>query len=287
MDFFIRHKTIITFIAFTLFCIISLSIKSSSFTFTIEGIGNAFTVPFQKAYHGMQGGFSKLWKGYTELSGVKKELRATRKRLQKYESLTEEISELKIENRRLRRLLGLKERIQYDSIPAAIISKDPDNWFKTLIIDKGENDGIKVNMPVLAYQGGYKAVVGKIAEVRNSISRIVPIISPEMKLGVMFQETRIPGLLHGLSSTSNLCVIEYVSRSSIIKYGTVVITSGQGGVFPSGLLVGKVLKSDVLKSQAYQRIIIKPALDYSSIEEVFVVKKEPNTDLLNIFEGDK
>ncbi len=111
MEFFIRHKTIVTFCAFTLFCIISLSTQSSTFTFTVEGIGSALTTPFQKAFNGFQNGISRLWKGYTELNEVKDELRKTRKKLQLYETLTEEISEIKNENKRLRSLLGRKEKI--------------------------------------------------------------------------------------------------------------------------------------------------------------------------------
>lgn len=228
-----------------------------------------------------------MWKGYTELSDVKEELARTRKKLQLYESLTEEISEIKNENRRLRSLLGRKEKVPYDTIPATIISKDPDNWFRTLIIDRGSDSGIQVNMPVMAFQGGNKAIVGKIAEARGSISRIIPIISTEIRVGIKFQENHYPGLLRGYSSNSNLSVIDYVSRNAEVKFGSIVITSGQGGVFPAGLLVGKVLKSEILESSAYQRIIVKPAVDYNLVEEVFVIIKKPDQDLVELFEEKK
>ncbi len=287
MEFFIRHKTTVTFCAFTLFCIISLSTQSSTFTFTIEGIGSALTTPFQKAYNGFQNGISRLWKGYTELNEVKDELRKTRKKLQLYEALTEEISEIKNENKRFRSLLGRKEKIPYESIPATVISKDPDNWFRTLIIDRGSDNGIEINMPVLAFQNGNKAIVGKIAEARGSISRIIPIISTDIRMGIKFQESRYPGLLRGYSSNSNLSVVDYVSRNADVKFGSIVITSGQGGVFPPGLLVGKVLKSEIPESSAYQKIIVKPAIDYNLLEEVFVVLKVPDKDLVELFEEKK
>jgi len=278
---------VVAFISFTLFCIISLSIQSSTLVLTLEGVISAITMPFQKAYDGAQGGVSRLWAGFTELTEVRDELKKTRANLQKYESMAGEMSELKRENDRLRELLGMKERVEYASIPATIISKDPDNWFRTIIINKGSGDGIKVNMPVIAYQGGQKAVVGTVIEVRGSISRIAPIISPTVRIGVKLQESRFPGLLCGYSGNSNLCKMDYISRAAYIRFNDMVITSGQGGVFPPGLLVGTVIKSYSLESSAYQRAIIKPVIDYNLVEDVFVIKKDLEKDLFEIFDEDK
>jgi rod shape-determining protein MreC len=287
VEFIIRHKSIVAFISFTLFCIISLSVQSSTFTLSAEGIISALVMPFQKAYNGMQDGVSRLWAGFTELTEVRDELGKTQAKLQKYESMTDEMSEIKRENNRLRELLGMKERVEYKSIPAWIISKDPDNWFRTIIINKGSNDGIKENMPVIAFQGGQKAVVGTVVEVRGSISRIAPIISPMVRIGVKLQESRFPGLLCGYSGNSNLCKMDYISRAAYIKFNDMVITSGQGGVFPPGLLIGSVIKSYALESSAYQRAIIKPVIDYNLVEDVFVIKKDIDKDLFEIFESQK
>jgi rod shape-determining protein MreC len=262
-------------------------VQSSTFTLSAEGIISALVMPFQKAYNGMQDGVSRLWAGFTELTEVRDELRKTQAKLQKYESMTDEMSEIRRENDRLRELLGMKERVEYKSIPAWIISKDPDNWFRTIIINKGYNDGIKENMPVIAFQGGQKAVVGTVVEVRGSISRIAPIISPLVRIGVKLQESRFPGLLCGYSGNSNLCKMDYISRAAYIKFNDMVITSGQGGVFPPGLLIGSVIKSYSLESSAYQRAIVKPVIDYNLVENVFVIKKDIDKDLFEIFESEK
>ncbi|MBN2160731.1 MAG: rod shape-determining protein MreC [Spirochaetes bacterium] len=287
MEFIIRNKSVVAFISFTLFCIISLSLQSTTFTLSFEGIISAVTMPFQKAYNGVQGGISRIWAGFTELTEVRDELMKTRAKLQQYESMTDEMSEIRRENDRLRELLGMKERVEYDSIPSSIISKDPDNWFRTIIINKGASDGIRENMPVIAYQGGQKAVVGTVIEVRGSISRIAPIISPAVRIGVKLQESRFPGLLCGYSGNSNLCKMDYISRAAFIKFNDVVITSGQGGVFPAGLVVGTVLKSYSLESSAYQRAMVKPVVDYDLVEDVFVIKKDIDKDLFEIFDEEK
>lgn len=287
MEFFDRHKSILTFTFCTLFCLVSLSIQSSTFTFSLQGVISAAVMPFQKGYDAVQGGASRFWAGFSELSNVREELNSSRKKLQKYESLEEEFSEIRHENERLRRLLGLKERLKYESIAASIISKDPDNWFRTIVINRGEDDGIKVNMPVVAYKGEEKAVVGKIVEVRGSISRVQPLISPNISIGIKFRDNRFPGLLSGYGYNSNLCMADYISKTAILKSGDYIITSGQGGVFPPGLLVGSVVRSEILQSSPYQRAVIEPVIDYNLLEEVFIIIKEPQKDLFDLFEEKK
>jgi len=249
-------------------------------------------MPFQKGYNGLQGGTSRLWAGFSELDRVRDELELTRSKLQTFESIYGKLTEIKKENDRLRSLLGMKEMLKYDSIAASIISKDPDNWYRTLIINRGENDGIKVNMPVVAYQVVntgevrelVKGVVGKIVEVRGSVSRIQPVIAPEIKIGVKIGENRFPGLLSGYTYNSNLCVVNYITRAAPVKFGDLIITSGQAGVFPPGLVIGSVVKSELLESSPYQRAIIKPFIDYGLLDEVFIIKKAPDKDLFDLFE---
>ncbi len=282
MDFLIRHKTMISFVFFFFFCIVSLAVQSSTFTLSFEGLGSFVVMPFQKGYNYSQKAVKTLWAGFTELNQIRGELQQAQNKLREYESITEQLSEIKNENDRLRLLLGFSERIEFESVPARIISKDPDNWFRTIIIDKGSSHGIKINMPVVAYVGDEKAVVGKIIEVRGSIARVIPLISTDMKIGVRLQENRTPGLMIGYSPSSSLCVIDYITKGSQIKDNERVVTSGQGGIFPEGILVGTVVKTIVSKSSAFQKAIVKPFIEYNRIEEVFVVKRIPDPVLVEI-----
>ena len=285
MEFLIRHKTIIFFIVFTLFCIISLSIQASPFTLSVEGIGSLMLLPFQKAYDSLNEGMHLFWAGFTELKDLKEELEKTKAKLHEYEDLSEKT--ILDENARLRQMLNLREHVPFEFIPCSIISKDPDNWFRTILINRGSDDGIKENMPVISYYEGEKVVFGKVIEVRGRVSRVEPIIASTMNLGVMFQESRYAGLLSSYNYNPEYCLMSYIKKSIPISQGDKILTSGQGGLFPKGLLVGMVIKSFMNESATFQEAIIKPFIDYASVEEVYVIKKEIDPEirkLLNVEE---
>ncbi|MCU0822535.1 MAG: rod shape-determining protein MreC [Spirochaetes bacterium] len=277
MDFLIRNKAIILFIAFTIFCIISLSIQSTSFTLSVEGIGSLMLLPFQKAYNAVTEGTHLFWAGFTELKDIKAELEKTKARLREYEDLSEKT--ILDENERLRQLLNLQEHVPFEFIPCSIISKDPDNWFRTVLINRGSDDGIKENMPVISFYGGEKVVFGKVIEVRGSVSRIDPIIASKMNIGVMFLESRYVGLLSSYNYDPEYCLMNYIKKSAPVSPGDKVITSGQGGIFPKGILVGMVIKSFMNESATFQEAIVKPFIDYANVEEVYVIKKEIDSDI--------
>jgi rod shape-determining protein MreC len=262
-------------------------VQSSTFTLSVEGVASAIITPFQKVYNLAQNGVHMLWAGLTELGDVRDELKKAQQKIIKYESITEELSNIKKENEQLRFLLKMKPRIVYDSIPAKIISKDPDNWFRTIIINRGYSDGVKINMPVIAFNGDQKAVVGKVIEVNRSLSRIIPVVSPKMKLGVMLNESQSPGLMKGYSSNSCLSQVDYIMKSEQVKINDLIVTSGQADVFPKGLLIGSVTKVVELKTNAFKRIIVKPLIDYNNLSEVFIIKKTPNKEFTDLIEGTK
>ena len=289
MEFLSRHRPIVTLIAFTLFCIISLSVQGGGATVTFEGVVSAILTPFSRGYNAIERGLSSLFSGFEDTDSLKENIRQLNARLARYdamqiEMIQAELAELKTENDRLRNMLDLRGKVRYQSIAAELISKDPDNWFRTLVVNRGSDDGVEVNMPVIAYQNGRRVVVGKIVEVRGSISRIQPIVAPDIKIGCKLNENKIPGLLSGYSYNADYCVVNYISRATPAKKGDIIITSGQAGVFPPELYIGTVERTELSETNPYQRIIVKPFVDYSLLEEVFILLKNPDRDLFEMFE---
>ena len=289
MEFLSRHRPIVTLIAFTLFCIISLSVQGGGATVTFEGVVSAILTPFSRGYNAIERGLSSLFSGFEDTDSLKENIRQLNARLARYdamqiEMIQAELAELKTENDRLRNMLDLRGKVRYQSIAAELISKDPDNWFRTLVVNRGSDDGVEVNMPVIAYQNGRRVVVGKIVQVRGSISRIQPIVAPDIKIGCKLNENKIPGLLSGYSYNADYCVVNYISRATPAKKGDIIITSGQAGVFPPELYIGTVERTELSETNPYQRIIVKPFVDYSLLEEVFILLKNPDRDLFEMFE---
>ena len=172
---------------------------------------------------------------------LKEELTQTKKLLEEYERTQFEFEEIKRENVRLRRLIGIQSELEYETVIAEVIAKSPQNFYKTLIVNRGKKSGVKKWMPVVAYQDNMKCIVGKVIDVQRFSCRIHPLTDQTSHIGAMLKGSRYSGLLVGQNPKSENCLLQYVNRRTEIKYGDVVVTSGMGGVFPKGIMIGIVV----------------------------------------------
>ena len=175
------------------------------------------------------------------------------------------------ENLRLHRLLSLKEPAATHTITARVIGRDASNWWESIQIDRGGNDGLHINMAVLNADG----LIGKIVSVTKGESRVLLLTDPNCKVSALLQNTREPGIVAGVKRSlrfSPHCVMTYVNREAKITPGESVISSGLGGVFPKGIPIGTVTGSLLNKQTGmYQDVQIKPAADFRRLEEVLVI----------------
>ena len=126
---------------------------------------------------------------------LKRELNQTRALLEEYKRTQFEFEEMKRENEKLRRLIGFQSELEYDTVIAGIVAKSPQNFYKTLIVNRGKQSGIRKWMPVIAYQDGVKCVVGKIVDVQPYSSRVQPLIEQTSYIGAMLKDSRYSGIL--------------------------------------------------------------------------------------------
>lgn len=173
--------------------------------------------------------------------------------------------EIYLENARLKNILYFKQKSPYKVIAARVIARSPDSWSSSLIIDKGERNGIKRQMAVITYLG----LVGRITETGEFTSKILLISDPNLGISGIVQRSRQEGLICGTLGTH--LIMRYLPEGSDIRIQDTVITSGLNQLYPKGLLIGTVVGIGKEFSGLSSYAIIKPAVDLSNIEEVLII----------------
>ncbi len=172
------------------------------------------------------------------------------------------------ENTRLENLLKFKRDLVYSSVVANVIGREPSHWNSTMIIDRGEEDGIQPGCPVVNAAG----VVGKISEVSRGVSKVILMTDPQFSVAALVQGPRESGLVFG--SLSGICRMRYIREDARIEIGEKVITSKLSSSFPEGLLIGEVIALDDPSRRSNIECVIRPSVEFSQIEEVLVILKQ-------------
>lgn len=188
-------------------------------------------------------------------------LRAELVRLQLQNAALQETSQ---ENRRLRQLLGFKQKQDFTYLPAEVIAHDSGRLMNTILIDIGTRDGVKPNLAVVTSEG----LVGRVVEA-GPISAVVQLLSDRnCQVSGLVQRSRVKGIVtweHGPELDVRLPL------RADIRIGDWVVSSGLGGVFPRGLVIGQVVGVSLEEMGLFRRARITPRVDFNRLEEVFVI----------------
>jgi rod shape-determining protein MreC len=176
--------------------------------------------------------------------------------------------EIRNENNRLRKMLELKQKLPYDLIAAEVIARDAKaSQSRTLTVNRGSHHGIKPMMPVISPNG----VVGMTIYVDVVSSKVLMITDASANIGAMLERGRIAGILSG--DGQNFCILKFLPINTDVKKGDLVVTSGQEGIFPAGLPIGRV-SQQVNESSLYRSVEVVPFPNFTSVNEVLFLKKE-------------
>lgn len=178
--------------------------------------------------------------------------------------------EVVAENIRFRQLLNYKEsHPEFTMTVAGVITKDYGTWTNTFTIDRGEVDGIEPNMAVVVPSG----VVGFITDVYPHSARVQTLLDPRSAIGVIIQrpESRLAGVVKGDGNRPNEPIMVNIARDGDVLVGDKLITSGYGGIYPKGLLVGNVINIENDREGFVKNATIKPTVDFHRLEEVFII----------------
>ncbi len=208
---------------------------------------------------------SRLWQRYFYLvhaAGDNQRLKAQVARMR--QELTD-LEELKLANQRLRRLLGLKDKLSYPVVACEVVAVDPSSHFRNAIIDKGRKEGVLPLMPVVQAQG----VVGRVVWSSPHYAKVLLLTDPNAAVDVLVQRSRARGVVEGAGPRR--LRLKYVLRNYDLTVGDRLITSGAAGVFPKGILVGTVRSVRKEAKEVFQDVEVEPAVDFARLEEVLVI----------------
>jgi rod shape-determining protein MreC len=248
------------------FTVLSLSLKSSPALRKVQGLVVSMTAPGLEGLEYVGRSAKQLWLGYFYLIGVRRQNAELQRQLEEYKQREVHYQEAEQALTRLETLLDLKRQVALPVIGARVIAYDPSLWSRSAIINQGKVQGVKEGLPVLAPEG----IVGRIVGVYPEYSKVMLIVDRKSSADAMVQRTRIRGMLKGKGG--NRCSLEFVPKNADVQVGDLVLASGLVGLYPKGLVFGKVTAANKKNPGVFQEIEVSPNVDLSTLEEVLVVK---------------
>jgi len=268
-DFFLfrRYSLPIFIILFLLFALVLMSLRAKQRKGVdfFDALMMEICSPFQKGatfvIKTVQGTFQQ----YVFLINLEEENRTLKQKIAQLQEENYGMKEMKLANERLRELLQFRKKNSSSMIGAEVIGQDPSSWFKSVTIDKGERDGVKKGMAVISPAG----VIGQILKTAPHYAVVLLLTDYNSAIDSVVQRTRAKAIVEGKGE--NRCQLKYLLRADEVAVGDVVITSGLGGNFPKGLMIGDIKKVDKKGHGVFQYAELVPSVDLTQLEEVFVI----------------
>ena len=249
-----------------------LAFTTGSFVVNFSRIGFSIFSSAEKGIFFVTNSVGKQFAAVRELSELKRNYDELVIKLQNYEQMQRSNAEIRKENEQLKEQLDFVKSLEQKNYPAQIISRDTDKLYASLTIDKGSVNGIGKNMPVIAYQNGNIALVGKVIEVGRFTSSIMPIYSIDCTVSARIQNTRDLGLLSGFGDDTKLS-LKYIKKRVMdtLNYGDVIVTSGENGNYMRNVPIGSISEIRVVEYDSSLEIDVAPLIDFERLETVIVV----------------
>jgi len=223
-------------------------------------------------------GVRSVWFAYLDLRRVRQENGQLQERLRDVEMRLMERQRDAEEAGRLRELLELRRILPHDTLVAQVIVRDALQWFRILKIDKGARDGVEKDMAVISPNG----VVGRVIRVGPSAAQVQLLLDQQSGVGARIERSRVTGVVSGQVSRQSATpdasvgdlVMKFVPALADVVEGDIVVTSGLEGMFPPGLVIGRV-RSVVRGSGLFKEVRVTASADFDRLEEVLVVRTPP------------
>jgi rod shape-determining protein MreC len=221
--------------------------------------------PIQTVTTSLYRSIRDIWQNYFNLVLASRENKKLKQQLAEARAQLNRLKELELSNQRFRALLAFKAHIHHAMVAVEVIGKDPNPWFKSVIIDKGTVDGISPGLPVVMPQG----IVGQVIETAARTAKVILITDHNRSVDGLARRTRTRGIIKG--GPGGLTVFEYVMRNEEIQIEDEIVSSGLDGVYPKGLPIGRVVAIDQNAAGMFQSVAVLPFVDFEKLEEALVI----------------
>ncbi|HVQ25346.1 MAG TPA: rod shape-determining protein MreC, partial [Planctomycetota bacterium] len=230
--------------------------------------------PLQRGVGATLGGASELWRGWAFHRETYAENRRLREQVRSLETELQLRSFKAQESVRLRELLELRQSVPLDTLAALVVGRDGVPWFRTITLDKGEQDGVKLDAAVISATG----VVGRVFAVGPHAARVQVLLDRDSGIAALVERSRVSGVVSGQvagnESGSEDLVFKYVSERADVTVGDLVVTSGLDRIYPKGLVIGRVRFVGQVTG-LFRDVRVEPSARFERIEEVLVVREPP------------
>lgn len=225
----------------------------------------------QRGANTVMGGVRTSWQDYFALQQVRSENEQLKQQVADLRVRLQQERGLAQQSQSLQKLLELKTGTALSTTGANVIAGGASPEFRTMTIDKGTRDGLHADMAVIAPAG----IVGRVIQPSGRASKVQLLIDRNAAAGALIERTRAQGVVLGTGADE--LRMDYVAGSADVKAGDIVVTSGIDGIYPKGFVIGQI-QSVRRAAGEYSAILIKPAVDFSSLEAVLIVTTPPAAD---------
>lgn len=228
-------------------------------------LGQVLSVPLE-AFSSLDRGMTEIWDGYVALRGIREENRQLRKELEFVQGQNNQLREAAVATQRLEAILDFKQKSIPDMVAAQVIGRDATNWYRGIILNKGEQDGVHAEMGVVTPAG----VVGRVVKATSSSSVVLLMTDPNNAIAALVQGTRDEGIVEG--TRNGRARMKYIPLLSTVHPGDRVITSGLTGSFPRGLAIGVMTHIEKEEGDLFRSAELEPEVDMTKLDEVLVIR---------------
>jgi len=245
--------------------LMTLNVKQEKGTGFLDSASGFILSPFQNFFTQSIQSVSHSINHYFFLVDVAKENDQLKLEVQRLISEKNQLVERLASQKRLTKLMAYEEDWEKKAVVASVIGRDATQWSKVVVINKGTQDGIRDHLAVVTDAG----VIGQVIHAGLNTSKVLLIVDGRSAVDALFQEDRVSGVVVGMGEDE--CLVKFVPNTADVKVGDQVISSGLGGIFPKGLVIGKVSQVSKKKQGLFQEITLIPSSDLSRLEEVLVL----------------